>query len=194
MSPRCEAETKTGRPCPYRGRHHYEGQHVCGCHLRTIKLHEDCAICLESLDAKAKVTLECGHTYHIPCLVQGTCVTCPTCRNGFRLLDLVRIYQDDNYLSETLSIILKQPKEARDWALEVVDMVASIAEQGAYEAHASHHCMRIMREFANHMAASQDITYQSVMSVFAKAVVYAVCHGGSLDGFMVYGQSGNIYS
>lgn len=62
--------------------------------------HEDCSICMESMNDPSKTTIvtACGHLFHEACLAQVQDNRCPLCRRAITTVARVELYGQKKYV------------------------------------------------------------------------------------------------
>ena len=124
----CNAICKNGFRCPYLSRTTLEGRRYCRIHYNYFSIkNETCSICLESLSCRAKISISCGHNFHVKCLTNWARQdkdTCPNCRCDIDPDMMVRLNRDVlDYLG---TCIFSLKKERRRIVLSsICDTIAS---------------------------------------------------------------------
>lgn len=90
---KCCKMTSRGKACPFMSKHEYDGEQLCGMHLKAVKATEDCSICLDPMSSHGRIKLTCGHYFHKECLSQCKVSKCPQCRGGISSDECLTIFR-----------------------------------------------------------------------------------------------------
>lgn len=90
---KCCKMTSRGKACPFLSKHEYDGEKLCGMHLKAVKATEDCSICLDPMSSHGRIKLTCGHYFHKECLSKCKLSKCPQCRGGISSDECLSIFR-----------------------------------------------------------------------------------------------------
>lgn len=79
----CEAALCSGDACRWKAKGVYDGERLCGVHLRQRTTCTECPVCLMAIKKRVMAEMSCGHKFHTKCIrawYRKRPLTCPMCR------------------------------------------------------------------------------------------------------------------